>query len=74
MDSSIEQFITNVVISIVATIVAAIQTKYESKMLSLCEMIEKSLFLGNSPSTTPKLDSDTSANISAPADMKTTER
>ena len=57
MDSSLKQSITSAVISAVATAVADIQTKHESKMLSLREMIEKSLLLRKSPpepDATPK--------------------
>ena len=45
-------------------------------MLSLCEMIEKSLFLRDSPSTTPLPDPDASAKMSTPLDnpTKTAER
>ncbi len=56
MDSSLQQSITSAVTSAVATSVAAIQTKHENKMLSLREMIEKSLLSKESPSTTPPLN------------------
>ena len=59
MDSSLQQFITSAVLSAVATTVATIQAKYEIKMLSLREMIEKSLLLKKSPSMAPPPNSDT---------------
>ena len=57
MDSSLQQSITSAVTSAVATAVADIQAKHESEMLSLREMIEKSLLLRESspdPDATPK--------------------
>ncbi len=39
--------------------VAAIQAKHNNKMFSLQEMIKKSLFLSESPSATPSLNSNT---------------
>ena len=56
MDSSLQQSITSAVSSAVATAVASIQAKHESEMLSLREMIEKSLLLRESPSSTPPPD------------------
>lgn len=53
IDSSLQQSIAIAVTSTVATAVASIQTKHESKILSLREMIEKSLLLRDSPSATP---------------------
>ncbi len=58
MDFSLQQSIANAVTSAVATAVASIQTKHESEMLSLREMIEKSLLLRDSPSATPPPDPD----------------
>lgn len=62
MDSSIQQFITSAVTFAVTTAVAPIQTKHESKMLSLHELIKKSLLLSNSSSSTPLPDPDVVAN------------
>ena len=53
MDSSLQQSITSVVLSAIATAVAAIQAKHKNKMLSLWEMIEKSLLLKESLSAAP---------------------
>ncbi len=58
MDSSLQQSIANAVTSAVATAVVSIQTKHNSEMLSLREMIEKSLLLRASPSATPPPDLD----------------
>ncbi len=58
MDSSLQQSITSAVSSAVATAVASIQAKHESEILSLREMIEKSLLLRESPSSTPPPDPD----------------
>ena len=58
MDSSLQQSISNAVLSAVAAAVAAIQGKHENEMLSLWEMIEKSLLLRESPSPTPPPDPD----------------
>lgn len=76
MDSAFQQSITNIVISTVATAVAAIQTKYESEMLSLRGMIEKSLLLRDSLLTIPLPDLDASTKISIPLNnpIKTEER
>ena len=71
MDSSIQQSITSAVTFVVATAVAVIQTKYESEMLSLRKMIEKSLLLRDSPLTTPPPDPNTSAKVSTPPDNPT---
>ncbi len=59
MDSSLQQSIANAVTSVVATAVTSIQTKYDSEILSLWEMIEKSLLLREFPSATPPPDLDT---------------
>lgn len=56
IDSSLQQSITNAVSSAVTTAIAAIQTKLESEMLSLREMIKKSLLLTDSASATPTPD------------------
>ena len=61
MDSSLQQSITSAVTSAVVTGIADIQAKYEGKMLSLREMIKKSLLLKESPSATPPPDSDTTS-------------
>lgn len=58
MDSSLQQSIMSAILSAVATAVTSIQAKHESKMLSLREMIEKSLFLRESPPATPPPDPD----------------
>ena len=58
MDSSLQQSISNAVSSAVAAAVAAMQAKHENEMLSLREMIEKSLLLRESPSSTPPPDPD----------------
>ncbi len=58
MDSSLQQSITNVVSSAVATAVATIQGKHENEILALRKMIEKSLLLRESPSATPPPDPD----------------
>lgn len=49
---------------VVAMAVAGIQIKYKSEILSLCEMIEKSLLLRDSPLITPLPNPDTSAKAS----------
>ncbi len=61
MDSSLQQFITSAVTFAVATTVAAIQAKHKNEMLSLREMIEKSLLLRESPFATPPPDPDATA-------------
>lgn len=53
IDSSLQQLIISIVIFAVAIAVAVIQTKHKSEMLSLRNMIKKSLLLSNSFSTTP---------------------
>ena len=58
MDSSLQQSITSAVASAVSTAVASVQAKHKSEMLSLWEMIEKSLLLRESPSATPPSDPD----------------
>lgn len=76
MDSALQQSITSVVTSAVATAVVAIQTKHESEMLFLHEMIEKSLFLKDSSLTTLPPNPNSSAKMSTPPDnpTKTAER
>ena len=59
INSSLQQSITSVVSSAVATAVASIQAKHKSEMLSFWKMIEKFLLLRESPSATPPPDSDT---------------
>ena len=49
---------TSAVLSAVAIAIASIQAKHENKMLSLREMIKKSLLLKESPSATPSLNLD----------------
>lgn len=58
MDSSLQWSITSAVLSAMATAVAAIQAKHKNEMLSIWEMFEKSLLLGESPSATPPPDCD----------------
>lgn len=53
MDSSLQQLITSAVTSVIAIAIASIQAKHDSEMLSLREMIEKSLLLRESPFATP---------------------
>ncbi len=53
MDFSFQQSITNAVTSAIATTIATIQAKYKGEILSLWEMIKKSLLLRESPSATP---------------------
>lgn len=59
-----------------AIAVAVIQTKHESEMLFLREMIKKSLLLGDSPSMTPPPNLNASAKMSTSPDnpTKTTKR
>ncbi len=52
MDSSLQQSITSAVASAIATAVASIQAKHENEILFLREMIENSLLLRESPSST----------------------
>ena len=58
MDSSFQKSITSAVAYAVVTAVASIQAKHESEMLSLPEIIKKSLLLRDSPSATPPPDPD----------------
>ena len=58
IDSSLQQSITSAVISAVATAVTSIQAKYDSKMLSLREIIEKALLVRKSPSAIPPSNLD----------------
>ena len=77
MNSSLQQSIASAVTSTVATAVASLQAKHESEMLSLREMIEKSLLLRDSPSATPPPDPDTAPKAHPGADplpKSTTER
>ena len=62
--------------SAVATTVAAVQAKHENEMLALREMIEKSLFLRESPSTTPPPDPNASPKALTATNslLKATER
>ena len=63
------------VTSAVATAVAPIQAQYESEMLFLREMIEKSLLLRDSPSATPLPDPNTTLKAPPDGDLKaSTER
>ncbi len=68
MDSSLQQSIANAVSSAMATAVAAIQTMHENEMLTLREMIEKSLLLKESPSATPPPDPDAAPKALSGAD------
>ncbi len=56
IDTSLQQSITSAVLSAFVIAVAAIQAKHENEMLSLWEMIEKSLLLKESLSNTPPPD------------------
>ena len=69
MDSSLQQSITSVVASAVATAVSSIQAKHESKMLSLREMIEKSMLLRESSSATPPPDPDATSKTLPGGDL-----
>ena len=77
MDSSLQQSIASAVISVIATAIASIQAKHESEILSLREMIEKSLLLKHSPSATPPSDPDAAPKAHSgtnPLPKSTTER
>ena len=63
MDFSIQQFIISTVTSAIATAIADIQAENESKMLSLREMIKKSLLFRES-----SLDSDATSKAHPGAD------
>lgn len=67
MDSSIQQSIISVVTSTMTTAVAAIQANYKGKMLFLYEIIEKSLFLKDSPSAILSLNPNASTNVFIPS-------
>ena len=56
MDFSLQHSIINAVLSAIVTAVTAIQAKHENEMLSLWEMIEKSLLLKESLSAAPPPD------------------
>ncbi len=58
MDSSLQQLITSAVASAIATAVSSIQAKHDSEMLSLREMIDKSLLLRESSFATPPPNPD----------------
>lgn len=58
IDSFFQQCITSAVTSAVAMAVAAIQCKHDNQILSMQEMIEKSLLLRESLSTTALSDPD----------------
>lgn len=58
IDSSFQQSITSAVLSTVTTAIAIVKTKHKNKMLSLQEIIKKSLLLRESFFTTPPPDSD----------------
>ena len=74
MDSFLQQSITSAVTSAVVIAIADIQVKHEREMLSLQEIIKKSLLLRGSPSTTPPPNPDTTlkAHPSANSLSKTT--
>lgn len=69
IDFFFQQLIVSVVTSAVAIAVASIQAKHKSKMLSLREMIKKSLLLRNSPSATPLPDPDAASKAHSGADL-----
>ena len=58
MDPMVKQSIASAITSAVSVAVDAIQTKHKLEMLALREMIEKSLLLRNSSSSTPSPDPD----------------
>ena len=63
IDSSLQQSIASAVTFVVTTMVASIQAKHESEMLSLREIIEKSLLLRDSASATPPPDPDAAPKV-----------
>lgn len=69
MNSFLHKYIRSVMVSAVAMAVVDIQTKYKSKMLSLREMIEKSLLLKESFSTTSASNPNVSSKLFLPADL-----
>ena len=58
MDPTVEQSIASIVTSAMAAAVDVIQTKHSEEMLALREMIEKSLLLRDSSSSTPSPNLD----------------
>ena len=76
MDLAVEQSIASAVTSAVTAAVDAIQAKHKEEMLALREMIEKSLLLKDSASSTSPPDLNASSKLSPPADLtlKSTER
>ena len=76
MDPAVEQSIASAVTSAVTAAVDAIQAKHKEEMLALQEMIEKSLFLKDSTSSTPPLDPNASSKAFPPTDLqsKATDR
>lgn len=66
MDSTIQQSITGMAMSVITIAVASILVKHDSMILFLDEMIEKSLLLKNLPSTISLSDPNTSAWVSTP--------
>lgn len=59
----------NVVMFVVATAIATIQAKHKAKMLSLREMIEKSLLLSESLSATPFLNPNIFSKVYSTSDF-----
>lgn len=76
MNLPLQLLITSMMTFAVAKAVAAIKTKHGSKMLSLREMIEKSLILRDYSLTIPLPNLDASTIMSTPPDnpIKTAER
>ncbi len=76
MDPAVKQSITNAVTSAVTAAIGTIQAKHEEEMLALREMIEKSLLLKDSASSTSPPDLNASSKLSPLADLpsKSTER
>lgn len=72
MDSAVEQSIA----SAITVAIAAIQTKHKEEILALREMIEKSLLLRDSVSSTPLPNLNASSKALPPTDLqlKTTDR
>ena len=76
MDPAVKQSIASAVTSAVTAAIDAIQAKHKEEMLALREMIEKSLLLKDSASSTPPPDLNASSKLSPPAHFpsKSTKR
>lgn len=76
IDLAVQHLISSAVTSAVAAAMASAQTKHKEKMLALRKMIEKTLLLRESGSSTPPLDPNASSKLSSPADLpsKSTKR